>query len=104
MNGTFKRIVVLVTTFVLIMVPCTTCFAQEIERDDAVIAGQMAGDALVARPLGLLCNGDWQRLVRSVSLPFSLLGGNTGDAFNYLMADPFKFTFTKTAGRLLAPV
>ena len=53
MNGTLKRIVVLVTTFTLIMVPCMTCFAQDMERDDAVIAGQMAGDALVARPLGL---------------------------------------------------
>jgi len=97
MNGTFKRIVVLVTTFVLIMVPCTTCFAQEIERDDAVIAGQMAGDALVARPLGLCATVIGSALF-VVSLPFSLLGGNTGDAFNYLMADPFKFTFTRPLG------
>ena len=84
MNGTFKRIVVLITTMALITIPCMTCFAQEIERDDAVIAGQMAGDALVARPLGL-CATVIGGALFVVSLPFSLLGGNTGDAFNYLL-------------------
>jgi hypothetical protein len=33
-----------------------------------------------------------------VSVPFSLLGGNTGDAFDYLVKDPFKFTFTRPLG------
>jgi ABC-type molybdate transport system permease subunit len=97
MNGTFKRLVILVTTFALVMVPCMTCFAQDVERDEAVIAGQMAADALVARPLGL-CATVIGGALFVVSLPFSLLGRNTGDAFNYLLADPFKFTFSRPLG------
>jgi len=97
MNRTLKRLVILMTTLSLIMVPCMSCFAQDIERDDAVIAGQMAGDALVARPLGL-CATIIGGALFVVSLPFSLLGRNTGDAFNYLLADPFKFTFSRPLG------
>jgi hypothetical protein len=33
-----------------------------------------------------------------VSLPFSALGGNTQPAFDYLVADPFKFTFSRPLG------
>ena len=97
MNRTLKRLVVFLTTLSLIVVPCMTCMAQEIERDDSVIAGQMAGDALVARPLGL-CATVIGGALFVISLPFSLLGGNTGDAYNYLLADPFKYTFTRPLG------
>jgi hypothetical protein len=97
MNGTFKRIVVMVTAVALLMVPSVPCVAQEIERDDAVIAGQMAGDALVARPLGL-CATIIGGALFVISLPFSALGGNTGDAFNYLVEDPFTFTFNRPLG------
>jgi ABC-type molybdate transport system permease subunit len=97
MNVTLKRLVILVTTFALIVVPCMTCFAQEVERDEAVVAGQMAADALVVRPLGL-CATVIGGALFVVSLPFSLLGRNTGEAFNYLLADPFKFTFNRPLG------
>ncbi len=97
MNGILKRLVILMTTLSLILVPCMTCLAQDIEQDDAVIAGQMAGDALVARPLGL-CATVIGGALFVVSLPFSLLGGNTGDAFHYLLAEPFNFTFTRPLG------
>ena len=97
MNVTLKRLVILVTTFALIVVPCMTCFAQEVERDEAVVAGQMAADALVVRPLGL-CATVIGGALFVVSLPFSLLGRNTGEAFNYLLADPFTFTFSRPLG------
>ncbi len=97
MNRTFKAMVVLTTVFMLLITPCVSCFAQDIEQDDSVVAGQMAGDALVARPLGL-CATVIGGALFVVSLPFSLLGGNTGDAFDYLLADPFKFTFTRPLG------
>ena len=92
-----KKVIVLLTALALVMVPCMTCFAQELEQDDAVVAGQMAGDALVARPLGLCATVIGGGLF-VISLPFSLLGHNTGDAFNYLLADPFKFTFNRQLG------
>jgi len=99
MNRLFKNLIILLTALSLLLVPCAGCFAQDIEKDDSVVAGQMAGDALVVRPLGL-CATIIGGALFVVSVPFSLLGGNTGDAFNYLVADPFKFTFTRPLGDL----
>jgi hypothetical protein len=97
MNGRLKMIVVLLTAAALVAVPCMTCFAQGLELDDDVIAGKMAGDALVARPLGL-CTTVIGGALFLVSLPFSALGGNVGPAFDYLLADPFQFTFNRPLG------
>lgn len=97
MRRTFKRFVVLITAFALIAVPCTASFAAGLETDDEIVAGQMAGDALVARPLGL-CATVIGGALFVVSLPFSALGGNTGPAYDRLVVDPFKFTFDRPLG------
>jgi hypothetical protein len=97
MNWQLKNFIVILTVFALLMVPCTASFAQDIEKDAAVTAGQMAGDALVARPLGLCATVIGSGLF-IISLPFSLLGRNTGDALDYLVVDPAKFTFTRSLG------
>jgi len=97
MNGILKRVIVLMTALALIAVPCTTCFAQELENDDDVIAGKMAGDALIARPLGIAATLIGGALF-VVSLPFSALGGNTESAYEYLLVDPFRFTFDRPLG------
>ncbi|MEE4113723.1 MAG: hypothetical protein V2I40_12975, partial [Desulfobacteraceae bacterium] len=81
----------------LVAAPCMTCFAEGLEQDDDIIAGKMVGDALVVRPLGL-CATVIGGVVFIVSLPFSALGGNTQPAFDYLLADPFKFTFSRPLG------
>ena len=97
MNGTMKRLTVLITAIALIAVPCTTAFAAGMQPDKEVVAGQMAGDALVARPLGL-CATVIGGAIFVVSLPFSALGGNTKPAYDHLLADPFKFTFDRPLG------
>jgi hypothetical protein len=97
MNGKLKQILILLMAIALVTVPCMTCFAQGLEQDDDVIAGKMAGDALVARPLGL-CTTVIGGALFIVSLPFSALGGNVGPAFDYLLADPFHFTFNRPLG------
>jgi hypothetical protein len=97
MKRILRHFIVLLTAIALVAVPCMTCFAQELEQDSDVIAGKMTGDALVARPLGLaatIIGG----AIFVVSLPFSALGGNTEPAFNYLLADPFAFTFKRPLG------
>ena len=73
MNRIAKNVIILLTALSLLMVPCVSCFAQDIEDDDSVIAGQMAGDALVVRPLGL-CATVIGGALFIVSAPFSLLG------------------------------
>jgi hypothetical protein len=97
MNGILKRVIVLLTVIALVAVPCMTCFAEGLEQDDDVIAGKMVGDALVARPLGI-CATVIGGAIFVVSLPFSALGGNTKPAYDYLLANPFKFTFSRPLG------
>jgi hypothetical protein len=63
--------------------------------DDA--AARMAADALVVRPVGVAATVIGGALF-IVSLPFSALGGNTGEAFERLVADPARFTFTRKLG------
>jgi hypothetical protein len=98
MNGFLKQVMVLLTVLTLIAVPCTTCLAQQalLEQDDDVIAGKMAAEVVV-RPLGLAATviGGAVFIVTS---PFSLLGGNIKPAYDYLVADPFKFTFNRPLG------
>ncbi|MFO7713233.1 hypothetical protein [Desulfosarcina sp.] len=97
MNGFLKRLVVLLTALSLVAVPCMTCFAQDLAQDKDVIAGKMAGDALIVRPLGI-CATVIGGALFIVSLPFSALGGNTKPAYDYLLADPFNFTFNRPLG------
>ena len=99
MNRIVTGVIVLLTAFALVVVPCVSGFAQDLEMGDDVVAGKMTGDVLVVRPLSLgatLIGGT----IFIVSLPFSALGGNTGSAFHYLLADPFKFTFSRPLGDL----
>jgi hypothetical protein len=97
MNAILKRLVGLLTVFALVVVPCASGLAQGLEQDEDIVGGKMAADALVARPLGL-CATVIGGAIFLVSLPFSALGGNTQPAFDYLVADPFKFTFSRPLG------
>jgi len=97
MNGILKHVIVLLTVMALVTVPGMACFAGELEQDNDITAGKMTGDALVVRPLGL-CATVIGGAVFVISLPFSALGGNTKPAYDHLMADPFKFTFSRPLG------
>ena len=57
----------------------------------------MTFDFLILRPLGIagLVVGTGLFIV---SLPFSLLGGNTGEAAQKLVVAPAKYTFTRPLG------
>lgn len=54
-------------------------------------------DALVARPLGIAATG-LGAVVWTVSLPFSLLGGNAGQAADSLVGGPARETFVRCLG------
>jgi hypothetical protein len=73
-----------------------TCFAEGFEQDDDLIAGKMAAEVVV-RPLGLVATV-LGGAIFIVTIPFSALGGNADAAYNYLLADPFKFTFSRPLG------
>ncbi|MBF0449834.1 MAG: hypothetical protein HQK75_03960 [Candidatus Magnetomorum sp.] len=62
-------------------------------------AEEMLVDVFLVRPLGLMTT-----LLGTgfffVSLPFSLMGGNTVDVFGELVAGPATFTFQRPVGEL----
>ena len=60
-------------------------------------AGSMMFDLVILRPLGLAATVIGTAFF-VVSLPFSILGGNTGEAAKKLMVEPAKYTFTRPLG------
>jgi hypothetical protein len=95
-----KCMIVWMTLLALIIVPFgSACFAESYEeqRKKELSGGLMIADALLVRPLGVVATVGGT-LMFIVSLPFSALGGNSGEAFDRLMADPATFTFTRPLG------
>ena len=60
-------------------------------------AVSMMFDLVILRPLGLAATVIGTAFF-VVSLPFSILGGNTGEAAKKLMVEPAKYTFTRPLG------
>ena len=60
-------------------------------------AVSMMFDLVVLRPLGLVATVVGTAFF-IVSLPFSALGGNTGEAANKLVVAPAKYTFSRPLG------
>jgi hypothetical protein len=67
--------------------------------DDQPSPEGMLVDGLIVRPLGLAATVAGTA-IWIVTLPFSLLGGNAGEAADTLVVDPAKFTFTRPLGDL----
>ena len=72
---------------------CDTDYRQ----GDEPVAGVMLVDAVVVRPLTLVASVIGGALW-VVSLPFTLLGGNTGEAGDILVLDPLCYTFKRPLG------
>jgi hypothetical protein len=70
--------------------------------DDEVTGGEMLADAVAVRPLTfaatVIGTATW-----IVSLPFTLIGGNTGEAGEKLVVEPFKYTFARPLGYMDDP-
>jgi hypothetical protein len=66
---------------------------------DEPTIGTMLMDGLVLRPLGLVGTvvgtAGW-----IVTLPFSLLGGNAGDAADTMIIKPAEYTFVRPLGEI----
>ena len=65
--------------------------------DDSPHFAKMAGDLVVARPIGLVMTVAGTAAF-IVSLPFTLLAGSTGEAAEALMIGPAKTTFVRCLG------
>ena len=60
---------------------------------------KMVFDAVILRPVGLVTTVAGAAIY-TVSLPFSLLGGNENEAREYLINDPARYTFKRPLGDL----
>ena len=79
---------------VTLLVP-TVSFAKGI--DESPSAGAMVGDAVIARPMLLVLTAAGTAIYL-VTLPFSLAGGNAGQAAEQLVIGPAKSTFVRCLG------
>ncbi len=69
--------------------------AQEVQEEPSALA--MAGDAIIARPLGVVFTVVGAALY-VVTLPFSALGGNAKQAGQELVVGPAEATFVRCLG------
>lgn len=87
-------------TLVATVAACLLAFsslghAQAVDETPSALA--MTGDAIFVRP-ALLATTIVGSAVYLVSLPFSLLGGNAGEAGEVLVMGPAKATFVRCLG------
>ncbi len=93
-----KQSLVFIIIASLVFVPFgASALAKQESMDEGISAEAMIADFVFVRPLGIVAV-----VVGSaffiVSLPFSLLGGNSKAAAEKLVYNPAKFTFTRPLG------
>ena len=93
-----KKIVILLLAISLMIVPFgASAIAQDNSHPIKNCAELMAADCVIVRPL------QFASLVTGtaffvVSLPFSALGGNVGEAYHMMMVEPARMTFKRPLG------
>jgi hypothetical protein len=101
MKRTMRKLLAILTVVavaVTFTAPPALAAAGEVPIDEAS-ADAMIADLVFLRPMGLLamiCGS----IAFVVSLPFSALGGNVGEAADKLVVDPTKFTFVRPLGHI----
>lgn len=90
----FKRLLTAAAVSIS-MLASSLSVAQDVEEEPSPLA--MAGDMLVARPIGLAITAVGAALY-IVSLPFSALGGNAKEAGQALVVAPAEATFVRCLG------
>jgi hypothetical protein len=93
-----KRSLVIFIIAALLIVPfASTGLAEEyFEREDPS-GGMMIFDFIVVRPVGIVATAVGS-IFYVISLPFSLLGDNSGEAGEALVKEPAAYTFKRPLG------
>jgi len=93
----WKIPLVMIVAAALIAVPCGGVLAQDQPYVKDRDPGAMTADLVLARPVGLaaIVVGT---AVFVLSIPFSVIGGNTGQAWQKLVMDPTEYTFVRPLG------
>ena len=100
MHKSIKQSIVFVVIATLVIMPLgSISFAQDQPQNQEISAEKMIFDFVLVRPLGIIATTVGTCFF-IVSLPFSLLGGNTKDAYQKMIAEPVKYTFKRPLGDL----
>jgi hypothetical protein len=92
-----KSLVIFMIAMLLIAPLASTALAEEFfERQDPS-GGMMIFDFVIIRPIGIVATAVGS-VFYVISLPFSLLGGNSGEAMGALIKDPADYTFKRPLG------
>lgn len=76
-----------------------SAFAQGQMKDEEASGESIMADFVFLRPLGIVATGVGT-VFFVASLPFSVITGSTGTAFDRLVADPAVFTFARPLGKI----
>ena len=93
-----KRMIILLMTFVFTLSFNTFVFAQDDSWGNPSIC-EVAGDILVIRPLGLVRIGI-EAVAFVVSLPVTIPLKKVQGATEFLIEDPYDFTFKRPLGKM----
>jgi len=93
-----KTLITLVLIVTFVLCSFTAAFASDTDVNSPS-AEEMLFDVLLVRPLGLVTTVLGTGFF-TIALPFSLMGGNTGQVFDVLVVNPAAFTFTRPVGEL----
>jgi len=96
--NTFKIPIIGLFILCLLLSPVTPAFASNM-NDSKPSAEEMLVDVFLVRPLGLVTTVIGTGFF-GISLPFSIMGGNTVDVFSQLVIGPAAFTFARPVGEL----
>lgn len=91
----YNRLLMAATMSASLLVPQLS-FAADDDIDEPTPLA-MAGDAIIARPLGVAFTAVGA-VIYVATLPFSLLGGNAGKAGKALVVGPAEATFVRCLG------
>jgi hypothetical protein len=98
MHKSIKQSIALIIIAALVAVPGSAMAAAKPQmKDPQIEGGSMVADALIVRPLGIVATVAGFGLF-VISVPFSALGRNVGEAWNALVVYPAKFTFARPLG------
>lgn len=100
MNRKVKRYIVFILASLLICVPYGhAASGSDLTGVEETSGAMMAADAILIRPFGMVAVV-LGTAVFIVSLPFSALGGNMGQAAEKLVKEPLAYTFARPLGDL----
>ncbi len=93
-----KQSIALLVIIAILSAPLSAIASDEFMIEDPQTkAAYMVGDAVVARPAGLVITAAGFVLFL-VASPFALIAGNAGEAWDGMVVYPAKFTFTRPLG------